>query len=133
MTKRNEGFQTVEIARKDKPDARFAGRLLGSVDSNTLKSREKAPGRWTRLELWELESGNWVAAAIGCSDRPGEFDLGDVEVIRTHAVEGEAGEGERAELSPADRRVAVMRFFGWTWLAKALAEQLGWDVQEVIQ
>jgi hypothetical protein len=32
----------------------------------------------------------------------------------------------------ASREERTMRFFGWSWLAKKLAFQLGWDVVEVI-
>lgn len=137
---RNRGFETVEIARKDAPDVRFKGRLLGRVDSDTDGDAraDRAQGkrdRWTRLELWELKSGTWVAASIGCSDRKGEVDIGTIEVVRTHeTIEGDINtDDERVEVGEDRRRLEVLHFFGWTWLAKKLAEQLGWDVAEVIE
>lgn len=128
-------FETVELARKDKSDVRFTGRLLGEVDSDT-EGRDAGRtnrGRWTRLQLWELASGTWVAAAIGCSDKPNEIDLGDIVVVPTDVDSYEGTPDERLAADESERMRRVMAFFGWSWLAKKLADQLGWDVVEVIE
>jgi hypothetical protein len=112
----------VTLARKDKPDVRWTGRLIAEVDSD----RERRDGghrnsaRWTRLQLWELKDGAWLAATIGCSDREGEVDIGDVLRIPLTTVNGVAPWHE------------AMEFWQWSWLAKKLAERMGWDVVEVI-
>lgn len=106
-------FEQVEIARKELADVRFNGRLLARIDSKgSIEGRDKQ--RWTELAVWELPSGKWVAASIGCSDKAHEIDIGDVEVI------------EKAETNVM--RLLAMQFWGWTWLAKDLAEKAGWDV-----
>lgn len=123
-------FEEVRIPRKDKPDVKFRGRLLAQVDSRG-EDRRGVKDRWTQLELYELESGKWVAASVGCSNRDGEIDFGEVCVIdeRTAQIEITIGEG----VSVITRETRVMEFFGYTWLSKLLAEQLGWDVDEVIE
>ena len=134
-TAKKPGLETIELARKDKPDVRFTGRLLAEVDSDT-EGRDGGrtnKGRWTRLQLWELESGAWVAASIGCSDKPGEIDIGDVEKIPTHVVVDEGTQDERLPAGDEERQRRVMEFFGWSWLAKKLAERMGWDVVETIE
>jgi hypothetical protein len=125
--------ETVTLARKDKPDVRWTGRLLAEVDSDT-ESRDGGGSkrRWTRLQLWELESGAWLAASIGCSDRDGEVDIGDVALIRSHHPTRGAPP-VAPERGADERRKEVMEFFGWSWLAKKLAKQMGWEVVEVIK
>jgi hypothetical protein len=139
ITKIGTDLEEVEIARKEKPDVRFKGRLLAEVDSRTDADRggRTNSGRWTSLQLWELESGTWVAAAIGCSDKDGEIDIGDIERIPTHHIvevaNGRDIGDERAPLEPKSREQRAMDFWGWSWLAKKLADKLGWDVVEDIE
>lgn len=132
--KRSDDFEDVEIARKDAPDVRFTGRLLAEVDSDTegRNGGRTNRGRWTRLQLWELKSGTWIAAAIGCSDRQGEIDIGEIERIPPVNAGSRGFTEDRTIGSEMDRANRVMQFFGWTWLAKKLADQLGWDTVEVI-
>jgi hypothetical protein len=121
-TAEHPSFETITLPRKDKSDVRWTGRRLAQVDSDTeARDGGRTKGRWARLQLWELESGAWLAASIGCSDREGEIDIGDIKVIPAAAVSG------------TDPRGDVMDFFGWSWLAKKLAAQLGWDIVEVIE
>lgn len=125
-------FEEVEIARQDAPDVRFRGRLVAEVDSkDETRENRKPKERWKRLELWELETGDWVAASIACSDREGEIDFADADGV---LIIREAGRltNEGARGVDAMRKEA-MEFFGWTWLAKALAERAGWDVVEEIR
>lgn len=119
-------YEEIEVARKEKADVRFKGRLLGSVDSRGMDSRG-AKDRWTRLELYELESGKWVATSVGCSDRPGEIDIGEVEVIEPPF------EADFMEVDQLPREQQAMAFWGHSWLAKAMADKMGWDVVEVIK
>lgn len=132
-------FETVEITRKDAPDVRFRGKLIADADSrDDTRQERRQKDRWTRLEVWELESGDWVAASIGCSDKPGEIDVGEVQRIRLAEEEmrpiGEDGkEGAPEKRSPESMQRSAMSFFGWSWLAKALARNAGWDVVERIE
>lgn len=131
-------FEDVEITRKDAPDVRFRGRLIAEADSKEetrQAGREKT--RWTRLEVWELESGDWIAASIGCSDKPGEIDVGDYRRI-ARASGATIDLGDDLTVEPYDGGVdamhrQAMEFFGWSWLAKALARNAGWDVVEQIR
>lgn len=127
-------FEDVEIARKEKPDVRFRGRLLGEVDSRSERDdgRRTNSGRWTQLQLWELESGTWIAAAIGCSDRDGEIDIGDIARIPADNSFTAQEMAEFIEDPDITREQRAMAFWGWSWLAKKLADKLGWDVVEVI-
>ena len=119
-------FEEVEIARKEKADVAFNGRLLGMVDSRDYtRPHEAKRDRWTRFEVWETEDGNWVIANIGCSDRAGEIDVGDTITI-TPTSDDATFPAEQWAVNRA------MAFFGWTWLAKNLAEKMGWNVLERI-
>ncbi|HEX5183570.1 MAG TPA: hypothetical protein VFW19_10520 [Allosphingosinicella sp.] len=114
-------FEDVEIARRDAPDVRFRGRLLASVSSkDETRQTERRKTRWTELELWELESGAWVAASMACSDADGEIDFGSIEHVPADAPEDE-------------RRRRAMGLWSYSWLAKALAAKLGWDVVETLR
>lgn len=130
------GFEMIEIARKEQPDVRFRGRLIASADSREEDRdvRKRDRPHWTRLELWELESGAWVAASIGCSDKPGEIDIGDVLTITPDGANAAPGMAvaEAWHGGPKPKEIQVMDFFGWTWLAKRLADKAGWDVVEEI-
>lgn len=136
----DDGFETVEIAVKDAPDIRFKGRLIASIssrDEHRQAGRDKA--RWTELEVYELRSGNWVAAAIGCSDKPDEIDVAEPDAVRVIACE-EPIDSIDDWLKKLDKKkrpetamqMDVMKAFGWTWLAKKLAAQEGWDVVRTI-
>lgn len=113
-------FEDVEIARRDAPNVCFRGRLLASINSkDETRQADRKKTRWSALEVWELESGAWVAASIACSDVEGEIDFGAVEHIA-------------ADVAMEERRRRVMGLFGYTWLAKKMAERLGWDVAETL-
>lgn len=140
-----DGFEEVNILRKDAPDVVFKGKLVAEVSSRDASeaSARRSSDRWTELAVYELESGDWVAVSVACSDKPGETDFGNVRVIPV-AGKGQSGadaavslHAEGAlEIGPArtidDRRRDAMDFFGWTWLAKKLADEAGWDVRERI-
>lgn len=114
-------FENVDLMQKDAPDVRFRGKLLGMTDSRKADKRaaSRNSDRYTRLELYELPSGKWVAASVACSDRQGEVDIARVKLINEIAGEPE--------------QTAVLEFFGWTWLAKEFADEMGWDhVQEIV-
>lgn len=115
-------FEDVELMQKDAPDVRFTGALIGTLDSRKADTRQKSRDgdRYTLLELYQLKSGDWVAARVAASDRPGEVDIAVVKLIRCK------------DLSEREQQYAVLEAFGWTWLAKAFADVMGWDhVQEL--
>jgi hypothetical protein len=118
MTEATNDWETVEIARKDRPDIRFEGRLIDDISSrDESRQTERKKDRWTELAVYELRSGNWAVCLIACSDKDDEIDFGDCEVVTWQQDES------------AMRR-AVIANWNWTWLAKALADKAGWDVVE---
>ena len=110
----DEGFEEVNILRKDAPDIVFSGKLIAYADNKEEQEQnaKRSSDRWTELAVYQLEGGDWVACALACSDKPGEVDFGDATII------------------PANDPHAAMTFFEWTWLAKKLAHRAGWDVRE---
>ncbi len=114
-------IETVEFAQKDAPDIVITGRLIADADSRDSGrgSKSQARERWTELHVYELASGDWVAVSIGMSDKGGESDVATAQTI----LKGDV----------ADMRNAAMSFFGWTWLAKMLAKEAGWDVRRIFK
>lgn len=124
----DDGFEEVNVLRKDKPDVVFKGKLIAEADSRqeAEASARKSSDRWTELAVYELQSGDWVAISIACSDKAGETDFGDALLIEIDDAPGVDS------LTVAEMRARAMQFWGYTWLAKKLAEEAGWDVRERI-
>jgi hypothetical protein len=122
-------FETVTICRNGKPDVEIHGKLLASIDSREhTRQGEREKTRWTELQFWELADGNWLAASVACSDRTGEIDYGEI-----HMIERAGNDPDGAWIrNEAQARLKAMDFWQWTWLAKELAEENGWDVVERI-
>jgi hypothetical protein len=145
-TKPKEDFELIELMQKDAPDVRFRGKLLGEIDSRQVDERQRArdSDRYTKLELYLLEGGNWVAAKVACSDRTGEVDIAAVKLLAKSRTEPRNMSDLEflqdrhmpafvsVEKSEEERRREALEAFGWTWLAKAFADKMGWDhVQEL--
>lgn len=105
-------WELVELRRENKPDVAFEGRLLAFADSKdeAEANPRKSAARWTELSVYELRDGSWVAVTEAISDKPGEVDFGTAIKLAAGDIRG------------------AMEFFGWTWLAKKLAVDAGWDV-----
>lgn len=106
-------------------DQIFDGTLVGEaiVEAHELPAGD----RWTRVALWELTNGDWVAARF----RPGVATIEPDEVGETKRVQpnrepamygGPENDEERINLM----RGRVMDFLEWSWLAKQFAASLGW-------
>lgn len=135
-------FEEIDIMRKDKPDVVFEGKLIARVDSRNFPGAHGGGGKhWTELEIYELRSGEWVACSIACSDKEGQVDFGEVEYLGAKVLGCDDDISISAPISndPAAQsdprfwqKRAAMKFWGWSWLAKELAEKAGWDVRERI-
>lgn len=150
-----DGFEEINVLRKDKPDAVFEGKLVADVSSKNYPGAHGGGGQhWTELAVYELRNGDWVACSFACTDKAGQVDYGDFAKIKRAPVVA----AEEPEQVPVNGVVAIremtmaqaveetkdrdrdadspkreaMKFFGWSWLAKELAEKAGWDVRERI-
>ncbi|WP_374139377.1 hypothetical protein [Sphingomonas sp.] len=135
-------YELVELRRQDKPDIAFEGRLLAFADNKdeAEANPRKSAARWTELSVYELRDGSWVAVSEAISDKPGEVDFGEAHVIGdqwipTYHLGGTdfsyaEADKRREKVPDRERHRRAMDFFGWTWLAKKLAADAGWDVVE---
>ncbi len=103
------GFVSTTVSRRDAPDIVFDGRVIATISGN------KADRAWKELSLFELSDTSWLAVTQDCTDGP-ETDSGEVLHIQA----------ER----PSNMHIKAMTLWGWSWLAKDLARNAGWDVRE---
>ena len=94
------------IAVKDGPDLAFDGYLLSAYTTN-----EDRP-RWSELQLWQTDEGNFVGARAWHSRNAGEGTFWTADVVDT--VED------------------AMQLWGWDSVAKGFARQLRWDVVKYV-
>ena len=95
----------ITLARDKGPDIRFAGELL--AQATTYKPNAK---RWTELQLYRTEAGQYVCVEIGLTRVPGEKTRRSAEVAKDEAE--------------------VREFFEYGWLAKELYRRAGIDAAE---
>jgi hypothetical protein len=131
----SDEFEEVTILRKDKPDLVFEGKLIAEVDSKAEAEANgrKSNDRWTELALYELRNGDWLAVSVACSDKAGESDFGEVKrILQVDESLLEMGDEGLTpiKVSEEQRRRQAMAFWNWTWLAKKLATEQGWEVRE---
>ena len=137
MTQQND-WEDVEIAVKDAPDVTFRGRLIAKISSkDDTRQGDRNKTRWTDLEVYELESGDWVACAVAVSDKGGEIDFARADGVtwigRAAGFEfindpSNSLASVQKDRSDEDMQREAMAAFGWSWLAKDMAEKAGWDV-----
>ena len=99
-------YRKIRIVRDDMPDLEFEGKLAGRVES-ALRN-----GRQTALTVFTTKGGKWVGVREGIS-----FWI---------------GEQTRNQAAVADSLEALVDFFGYAPIAKALYRQLGISVAETI-
>ncbi len=107
----NAGFVSTTVSRRDAADVVFDGRIIATITGN------KDDRGWKELSLFELSDTSWLAVTKDCTDGP-EMDSGEVLLIQA----------ER----PSNMQIKAMTLWGWSWLAKDLAKNAGWDVRERI-
>ena len=102
-------MQTYTIQRDNHPDLQFSGDLIAHVSSSESTG---SPGRWTVLDLYRTEGGNYVAVQIGRTIWEGERDRFSAQVCA----------------NPAE----VMAYLGHGWLAKDLYAYAGFETAVLV-
>jgi hypothetical protein len=102
-----DAFSWYHVRRDGQPDLRFRGKSLGCVHSAVRN------GRQTALEVFVTPSGKYVGVKVGLSYWLGERDIATVQVAETLD--------------------ALVPFFGFSPLAKALYERLAVATAEVLE
>ena len=73
--KMNAPMKEYTVLRDNLPDIAFTGSLLGSASS-----RKPGHDRWTQLDLYQTETGQYVGVKIGRTILPGEINLSSAAV-----------------------------------------------------
>jgi len=118
-------------ARLGASDIIVHGELIGSISAQ--QSQMKIGDVWTDLDVWQLSDGDWLAARSQTTLDVHGLTFSEVHRIRRPNV-GDSFTSEVASESEAQGILVLraMTFFGWSWLAKDLADQLGWQITESI-
>lgn len=120
-----EGYEVVKVVRRNGRRLRFHGKLLAS---KTAGSRNHSD-RWIELQLWQSAKGNMIAVIIRASDVEGESDIISAHVERLSAHVWNDASCD-AQMTMEDHIDGIMDFFGWTNIARSLARDLGWQLEE---
>jgi hypothetical protein len=99
-------FTRYMVRREGQPDLEFQGKLIAQVHSLPINRRQHA------LEVYETSSGKFVGVKAGLSWWPGERARIDVKV--------------------GTSKQELVELFGYSYIAKALYEQLDLSTAEVV-
>lgn len=100
-------METFILKIDNEPDIKFTGERVASATSADARREAKDAGRWTELDLYKTEGGQFVCHQTGRTQWEGQHDRFSGKVCRT------------AE--------EVKEFFGHGWLAKRLYDNGGID------
>jgi hypothetical protein len=123
--------------RSGKRDLKVTGELIARINCNRSELGEGET--WTELEVIRLANGDWLAArsraeSASPSGRVSEtFLVSRPPIVSTDdLLMNPTAETSEVGADLAQERM-VLESFGWSWLAKRLADQAGWNYLEYVE